>query len=88
MNSFRLTLVLVFSIAATMIACSDDEAPTEPGDSPPEGTNPSNVCEQGLCVSNAALKQECEAFLDNCLQIDDGSQHDECVAGAWVICNG
>jgi len=88
MKSFRLILVAVFIVAFTMIACSDDEdTPTDPASGPPDGSSPSNVCNEDFCAKNSALKQQCQEFLDNCLEAEPQNQ-DECVGGAWLICQG
>ena len=88
MKSFRFTLAILFIATFAMIACSDDEStPTDTGGTPPDDTNSSNVCSRELCAENAALKQECEEFLANCLAMEEFNQ-EECVGGAWVICNG
>ena len=81
MKFFRLTLVVVFVIAFTLVACSEDESPTDSGT--PDDVNSSNVCNQGICTSGSTAQQECQDFLNNCLQVED---EDECVGGAWLIC--
>jgi len=74
--------MLVFASAFLMVACGDD---TTTNNSPPPDTDASNVCTKELCASDGALKQQCETFLSNCLEVED---EDECLGGAWVICNG
>ena len=80
MGAWRFALALVTVVAFTMIACSDDEAPTEGG-----GSDPSNVCDEQFCANNAALRQECEEFLRACLEAEPENE-DECVGGALLIC--
>jgi hypothetical protein len=84
MKLFRLSLAVVFIVAFTLIGCSEDE--TTPTDAPSDGTNTSNVCSQELCAENEALRQECEQFLQDCLEAS--TSDDECVGAAWVKCNG
>jgi hypothetical protein len=87
MKNFRLTLVLVFVVAFTLIACTEDDTTTNPDDGVPDGVNSGNVCLQDLCAQNQALKEECQDFYNTCIENDAGSQ-EECVGGAWMICNG
>ena len=85
MTSFRVTLALVFIIAFTMIACSDgEETPTSPGGSPPPDTNVNNVCTMARCAESDIVRTQCEIFLNQCLLVED---EDDCVGGAWAICN-
>jgi hypothetical protein len=88
MKLFRFALAAVFIVAFTIIACSVDETPTSDSGVPPESTNVDNVCSQGLCATNAALKQECEALLSACLQNSLPENEEECVGAAWIKCNG
>jgi len=82
MNSFRLTLAVIFIVAFTMIACSDDdETPTDAGT--PSNVDAGNVCDQDFCATMPAKKTQCEIFLEQCLDIED---EDECVGAAWLIC--
>ena len=81
MKSFRITLVLVAIIAFSLVACSDDDSPTDSGT--PDETSIGTVCNEGICATNAAAKQQCEDFLSNCLAVED---EDECLGGAWLIC--
>jgi hypothetical protein len=87
MKLFRLVLAVIFIVAFTMIACSDDETPTstEGTGSPPSGTDASNVCDGGRCADSPAAKQQCEIFLEQCLTY--APNESDCVGGAWVICN-
>jgi hypothetical protein len=87
MKPFRLTLALVFIIAFTLIACSEDDTTTNPEDGVPDDVNSGNVCDQELCGTNEALQDECQDFYNTCIENDVGSG-EECVAGAWMICNG
>jgi hypothetical protein len=84
MKLFRLTLAAVFIVAFTMIGCSEDETSS----TGTEDVNASNVCSQELCAANAALKQECEEFLENCLTFSPTGKEDECIGTALLICNG
>ena len=81
MKLFRLALVVVCITGFAIIACSDDESPTDTGT--PDDLNSGNVCNEGICATNTTARQECQEFLDNCLQVED---EDECVGGAWLIC--
>jgi len=83
MKSFRITLVMVAIIAFSIVACSDDDSPTDTGT--PDDTSAGNVCNEGICSTNDAEKARCEEFLSNCLQVED---EDECIGGAWLICEG
>jgi hypothetical protein len=86
MKSFRFILLFTFLCVFGLIACSDEsETPTDPAEGPPDDVNSGNVCSRDLCSANEALKQECEEFMSNCLQVED---EDECVGGAWLICRG
>jgi outer membrane murein-binding lipoprotein Lpp len=82
MKLFRLTLAAVFIVAFTMIGCSEDETSS----TGTEDVNASNVCSQELCAANAALKQECETFMQECLAAVGEGREDECVGGGWLIC--
>jgi hypothetical protein len=83
MKSFRLALAVVFIAAFTIVACSDDESPTDTGS--PDNLNAGNVCNEGICSTNGTAQQQCEDFLNDCLRVED---EDECVGGAWLICEG
>jgi len=87
MKSFRLALAVVFIVVFIMIACSDDPSPTDTSGtgSPPPETDTSNVCDGGRCEDSPAAKTQCEIFLNSCLEWAADEQ--ECVDGAWVICN-
>jgi len=81
MKSFRLALVVVFIAAFSIVACSDDESPTDTGT--PDNLNAGNVCDEGICTPGSAAQQDCQDFLDRCLMWED---EDECVGAAWLNC--
>jgi len=84
MKMFRLALVVIFMSAFTIVACSDDESPTDTGT--PDQVNSSNVCDQEFCATNPTKQQECQTFLNNCLNSVGSGRDDECIGGAYLIC--
>ena len=89
MKSFQLALVVVFLTALLVVACSEDcpvceSTPPPDNDSPPPGTDVSNVCQQDLCLNDAEKAAQCQTFLTACLANEEGNE-EECVAGAWFI---
>ena len=87
MQSYRLTLAVVFAAAFLMIACSEDcpvcpTAPPPTGQAPPPGTDETNVCNVDECATDSQKSQDCQTFLTACLLTEPA---DECVPGAWFI---
>lgn len=64
-------------VALGGVAKTDVSAPK-----PPPDTDVNNVCSRDSCATNPVLAQECQEFLDFCLQVED-----ECVGGALLKCS-
>ncbi len=50
------------------------------------GSDPNEFCDQNLCATSDALKQQCIDAYNTCMAGSPESKNDECVGVALIIC--
>jgi len=80
-NLYWLAFIVLLAGTLTVIGCSEDEMPTSP-----ETSDPNIFCNEGLCFSNDALKNQCIDTFNTCIANTGELNDDECVASALLIC--
>ena len=90
----KLFLITLFAGTMSVLGCGDDETSgtggtgATGGDGGTGGTiDPSIECDRDLCATNDTLRDECEAFLENCLATEPEVNHDECLITALAMCS-
>jgi len=63
------------------ISCNKDDDDDQPA------SDPNVFCNEGICITNEAKKQECIDAFNTCMANNPDANDDECVATALLICN-
>jgi len=82
MKLWKFFLIALLAGFLFILACSEDET-TAPGDA----NDPNVFCDEGLCTSQPALKQQCIDTYNACIAANPDGNVDECVASALLRCN-
>ena len=78
-------ILMIFLFLGGMTAfqsCSDDDDGDDGGDS----LDPNVFCDENLCSTDSALKQQCINAFNSCLANEPDANDDECAATALLIC--
>ncbi len=75
-----LFLVLSIGLMVGFYSCSDDD------DDNGGGSDPNVFCDENLCATDSALKQQCINAFYECIENNPDANDDECVATALLIC--
>ena len=70
-----LILSLLLGGMTAMYSCNDDDE-----------LDPNVFCDENLCSTNSALKQQCIEAFNTCLATEPDANDDECAATALLIC--
>ena len=77
--------MLIFSLCigafACLMSCEKDDDDGGSG-----GSDPNEFCDQNLCATSDALKQQCIDAYNTCMAGSPESKNDECVGVALIIC--
>jgi hypothetical protein len=71
-------------LAGNLIFCEKGQPPPDPPVDPPP-PNPVEVCDEGLCATDADRRALCEDALALCLANTAEVNWEECVAGALLL---
>ena len=73
-------LIVLFMVAITFTCCKKDEEEAA-------GLDPNVFCNEGICATNDAKKNQCIDAFNTCLATEPDANDDECAATALLICN-
>ena len=86
MKRLTTNFIMILSLAAftfgalsILSSCSKDDENQK--------SDPNAVCNEGLCATSDAKKQQCIEVFNTCYANNPDVNDDECVAAALLICN-